>query len=270
MSGLKFDLSALSSLPRGDTPSGRSASDGGRTLPWEALPLLVHRLVNLGAEPGRASNAAEFLVVADRAFGAAAAVAGVAATSYLVGFEHAFSAAIPSDDGFLWVALAAAWTALALHLVARLYGRYAARPASLSAEELRERGELHLPALLFNFQTFGTSCGGALAALVVTLVHLADAAAWGVLLYAAISRMATHDAHSATYSLAWAGLVFRTVLAAVARCASFRELRSTLARAGAPLSAAEAVRTALVCVYVCVALCLVLPLGAMVLAYVNV
>mgnify|MGYP006130170077 CR=1 FL=1 len=163
---------------------------------------------------------------------------------------------------------AAAWWTSAP--AARLYGRYAARPPSLSDDELRERDELHLPALLYNFQTFGATWRGVLAALVVTLAHLVDAAAWAVLLYAAIARMEARDAHEATYTLAWGAFLLRTVLSSAARCASFVELRSTLARAGAPLSATEATRTALVCVYVCVSLCVALPLGVMALVYVRV
>ena len=268
---LKFDLSTLLvPLPVGATPSGGSAAAKGATLPWEALPLLIHRLVNLGAEEGRVSSTALLLVEIDRVVGVVVAAGGVVAATYLLAFGHAFDASVPAEDAFLIVSLVAALAALALHLVMKLFGRYSTRPASLSAEELRERDELHLPALLFNFQSFGTALKGLLSAFVVTLSYSIDTAAWAVLLYAAVSRMATHDVYEQSYQLVWLIFIFRIALTAVARCASFGELRSSLARVGAPLSAKEATRTALVCIFVCLSLCVVLPLGVMSIVYVRV
>ena len=276
---LTFDLrvarlNVLRPLPLGETARGaradtRSSGEagavegGGWAWPWEALPLALHRCLNNGKE-GQASLVAVQVYEADRVVRSIMYLVAVGVVVYMSGYGYAFDVAIDLVDApaFPWIALGAWWAVLALQVVSQLFGRFTRNPESISASEVRDRAELHLPALYYNHQSFGLErTEGMIAAGLIAFAHLGYAGAWGLTLYICVARMAADDAYKMTWTVIWSSAITQTVLTALARSVSFSDLRASTSKPNTHPTATESVRITLVCLHIFASLCVVAPLG---------
>lgn len=270
---LTFKLEALKQLPVGETASGKPLTKGGRTgwaRPLEALPLTLHRILFAGTvdEP---SSAAVWVYEADRVMRTVLWPVGIGVAGWLGSWALLLETRIGTDDVLLWASLGVWWLVLTMHLVARLVGRVAPLPASVSDAEIRDRAELQIPAVIYNFQPFGVrSWAGKLAAAIVTFIELTWAVSWGTLLYCAYGRMLANDAWEPSYSILVISYLVYSVISAFARSASLNDLRPTTAKLSAPLTGADEVRVTLVTGYTFIVLTCALPLTVASLEYTRV
>lgn len=263
---------ALAPLPLGATASGSKASPSkpsNRAWPWEAVPLLIHRILNNGQREETSMVARQAYDI-DRVLRGTAWLIGVGVGTYILMYGVAFHIPIGSDDWYMWVVLGSFYLVHAVFLVASLWGRFRPLPADVTTKELADREELQLPALLWNFEVFGIDrAQGWLAAFVVTFLQLIFVGTWVPILYACAARMVANDPYEPTFTLVWIVAILMHLVTAVARSAGLSELRDFSSKMSQAPSPVESVRVTLMCLYIFLVVTLVLPLSVFAIVYVR-
>jgi hypothetical protein len=272
-----FNLNAalapgLKPLPVGATAQGTANGSGKWVMPWEALPLALHHMLNSGDADGRPSSTAVYIYEAETTFRAVMLLAGFGVTVYITMVGEPFGIEISWEkDHFMWIVLIVWWLALVVQFVSQSWGRFTRLPASIALSEVKDRPELNLPALIFNHQSFGLErWEGYIAAFLVTLLNFVYTASWSTTLYICVSRMVANDAYKLTYTAIYGAALFQSVFTALARSVSFSDLRSATKKPSSEPNQVEYVRIQLVCIYVVLVLVVLLPLASVGILYVRV
>jgi len=271
-----FDLAAavapgLKPMPVGATTQGTQRASGEWVMPWQALPLALHHVLNSGDGTGRPSNVAVYIYEAESTMRGVMIAVGFGTLVYMAMFSNPFELLISWEtDSYMWLVLIVWWLVLLLQFVAQLWGRYLRLPESISASDARDRPEFNLPGLLFNHQPFGLErWEGWIAAFQVTLLNVVYTGSWAIVLYACVSRMVANDAYQPTYIVIYVAALVQSVLTALARSVSFSDLRSATHKASGDPTPVEYVRIQLVCVFVVMVLVVLLPLAAVGILFVK-
>jgi len=269
---LTFNLDAL--FTRSDVGAGLASEQllppAQWARPWQAFPLALYRLINWG-ERDRQSDVARVVYTADLVVRGLSYTFGPNFALYLAIVSRLGRERVEADDWYVWVALGVAWCTQALLLGVSLWGRFEGALPTLGENERRERPELRIPAVLYNFQSFGTEgVAGAATALAVAAIQLYYAAGWGVLLYEGATRALVNDAYKALWCFLLGFWVVQHCMTALARAVSFGELRSAAAKPDSEPTAIESTRVTLVCLYVFTALLIATPMCGFLIQYVYV
>lgn len=240
-------------------PDG-SSGGGGWSLPWAALPLAIHRVLN-GGKSGivdvSQQNFAVFIYETDRVVRVAMWLTGALLGSYIA------AVAFPENvlvDTFTWVCLGSVYIAIYINIMSSLVGRFNST-ADFTIEELAARSELRLPWLMLNYQSFGLDrVDGVFAALIVVVTHLIGAAAWGLTLYVTAVRMFEQGPYRIVYTMIWGAFAGTGILNALASSVSFADARDVSSKVSAPLTSSEALRVNLIQLKVFWVLTVCLPL----------
>jgi hypothetical protein len=233
----------------------------GFSPPWEAVPLALNWVLTSGT---RDEN--KYLPIAlrttEKVLRAGFYIVSTVVISYLIALGHMFKYSINfGKDWFALIMLMAWYLALVLLLFAQFVGRLRALPATLTAVEVGERAEFHLPALFFNYQPFGFERrAGYAAAFIVLFVLVGLNATWALLIYDSVSRLVGYDPYSTSFSLILIFFTVSHVITALALSVSYGDLRTAGSKAGAPLTAIETLRVSTVHAYIFTVIVILLPL----------
>lgn len=283
MSTRDFAASLGTGYPRGNTQratghfpvasigaaAGGSGPGGSWSLPWAALPLAIHRLLN-GGKSGIVDVSeqafAVFLYETDRLVRVCMWAVGALIAAYVaaVGFPDSLN-----TDFFTWVVLGCTYVGMALSILSALWGRFTFT-SDFTVEELAARSELRLPWLLLNYQSFGIDrVEGAYAAAIVILTHVIGGATWGLALYVTATRMFYQDPNWWIYTAIWVTFTATAILDALSSSVSFADARDVTSKSSGELSTNEAVRVSLIQLKVFWVLTVCLPLLVTYVLYAN-
>jgi hypothetical protein len=242
----------------------------GWARPWEALPMALHRWINWGQREYMTDSAVLYYNV-DIVLRTLGTLVGSGLAFYLLVSTSLFRDTIGAGDWYLWVVLAVWWVGIGLQLMLSLWGRFERLDKTLTEQDVLDNEGLHLPMLLWNYQSFGVDrWWGLLAALLVTTWQVLYAVGWGVLLYECLTRSLADEEYEALWMTAWSFLLLQHVVGALARAGSFTKLRSITSKYNDEPNPIERGRITIACLYIFWTLALVAPLALSAIPYVAI